>query len=67
MAISTWVAIVIQICVLTAFSLVPRHDLLRRCCLSNEKNKSTCQRWRYKTAMVSVGSAKLLVKSGFAI
>ena len=37
----------IQICVFTAFSLVPRNALMRRCCLIHLKNSSTCQRCRY--------------------
>jgi transcriptional regulator GlxA family with amidase domain len=32
----------IQICVFTAFSLVPRNALMRKCCLIHLKNSSTC-------------------------
>lgn len=41
----------IQICVFTAFSLVPKNTLMRKCCLIHLKNNSTCQRWRYKSAI----------------
>ena len=34
----------IHICVLTAFSLVPKKALMRRCCLIHLKNSSTCHR-----------------------
>src|SRR5665647_2309486 len=46
MAISTYVATAHQICVFTAFSLVPRKRLMRRCCLIHLKNSSTCQRYK---------------------
>src|SRR3546814_5344170 len=63
MAISTYVQTAIQICVLTAFSLVPRNVLIRKCCLIHLKNSSTCQRCRYKSAINVGSSAKLLVKN----
>ena len=53
----------IQICVFTAFSLVPRNALMRKCCLIHLKNNSTCQRWRYKSAINSGFNAKLFVKN----
>ena len=37
-----------QICVFTAFSLVPKNRLMRRCCLIHLKNSSTCQRLLYR-------------------
>ena len=33
-----------HICVFTAFSVVPKNDLMRRCCLIHLKNNSICQR-----------------------
>jgi adenosylhomocysteinase len=51
-----------QICVFTAFSLVPRKRLMRRCCLIHLKNSSTCQRLLYSAAIVSAGSVVLLVR-----
>src|ERR1035438_10548094 len=45
----------IQICVFTAFSLVPRKRLMRKCCLIHLKNNSTCQRLLYRAAMINGG------------
>ena len=62
MAIRTYVDTAHQICVFTAFSLVPRNRLIRRCCLIHLKNNSTCQRLLYSAAIVSAGKVVLLVK-----
>ena len=62
MATSTYTDTAIQIWLLTAFSEVPKNDLIRRCCLIHLKNSSTCQRYRYSSATVSAGIAKLLVR-----
>ncbi len=43
-----------QICVLTAFSLLPMKRLIRRCCLIHLKNHSTCQQILYSAAISSV-------------
>ena len=63
MAISTQVATAIPLCVFTAFSLVPKNALMRKCCLIQLKNSSTCQRSRYSSPTVSGGSAVLLVRN----
>lgn len=49
-------------CVFTAFSLVPRNFLMRRCCLIHLKNSSTCQRCLYSAQIVRAESAVLLVR-----
>jgi hypothetical protein len=36
---------------------------MRRCCLIHLKNSCTCQRHRYKAAIVTAGSVKLLVRN----
>ena len=46
MAIRTYVPMAIQICVFTAFSLVPKNFVMRRCCLIHLKNNFSYQRWR---------------------
>ena len=51
------------ICVFTAFSLVPKNTLMRKCCLIHLKNNSTCQRWRYRSAINSGFKMKLLVRN----
>lgn len=53
----------IQICVFRAFALVPKNTLMRKCCLIHLKENSTCQRWRYRSAINSGFSAKLLVRN----
>lgn len=63
MAISTWVATAIHICVFTAFSLVSKKALMRRCCLIHLKNSSTCQRSRYNSPTVSGARLVLLVRN----
>ena len=45
-----------QICVFTAFSLVPRNRLILKCCLIHLKSNSTCQRFLYRAAMVNGGT-----------
>ncbi len=45
MATGTQTDTVIQTCVLTAFSDVPKKRLIQSCCLIHLKNSSTCQRF----------------------
>ena len=63
MAINSYVEMAIQIFVFTAFSLVPKNTLMRKCCLIHLKNNSTCQRWRYRSAINSGFKVKLLVRN----
>ena len=53
----------IQNWVLTAFSEVPKKSSMRRCCVIQLKNGSTCQRLRVRSATVCAGMAKLLVRN----
>ena len=39
-----------QICILTAFSVVPQNFLILRCCFSHLKNSSICQRFLQSSA-----------------
>ena len=60
-ATSTYTAMAILTCVLTAFCEVPKKALMRRCCLIHLKNNSTCQRRRYNWVIARAGKSKLLV------
>ena len=51
-----------QICDFAAFSLLPKKRLMRRCCMIDLKNNSTCQRLLYSAQMVKAGSAISLVR-----
>ena len=57
----------VQICVLTAFSLLPKKVLILRFCLIHLKKSSTCQRRRYSSVIVRAGKEKLFVKKTKAL
>ncbi len=62
MATGTYTETATHVCVFTAFSVVPKNDLIRRCCLIHSKNSSTRHRQRWRSAMVDADNEKLLVR-----
>lgn len=53
----------VQICVITAFSVVPTNDLMTRFCFMRLKNNSICQRSLYKSVTSGAVNSLLLVRN----